>query len=74
MSVTGMKPCPFCGHGDVILSGDNWDRINDEDGYAECFVYCPLCGTHGPHAFRYRRSMAQAMAEAMEAWNMRADE
>lgn len=72
MSADELKPCPFCGFEDVCLDGDEWEHINGEDGYVECFVYCPRCGAHGPHAFRYDRGLDMTQGVAMEAWNRRA--
>ena len=37
-----IKPCPFCATPKVFI------RTQVDQPDAECQVYCPKCGTHGP--------------------------
>lgn len=68
------KPCPFCGSTLVVIQNDSrrYYQIYGTEGYTEYYVYCPICCTRGPSAWRHHRSIDTVQDEAVEKWNRRA--
>lgn len=52
-----LKPCPFCGHKEVIVYHDYWDAVE------YWMVECAKCSGSGPNT--------PTEKEAIDAWNGR---
>lgn len=65
-----LKPCPFCGSANVVVSDNKWDS----NGFPVVWVYfvlCTECDANGP-AFRLEPgSIGSPKLRAMELWNTR---
>ena len=55
-----IKPCPFCG-GEAVVDGTTWRA---SDGEEVCWISCRSCNGSSP---------ADTPAEAIAAWNRRAE-
>ena len=63
-----LKPCPFCGSGDVKTQHDLCGR------YHSAYIQCQCCKIRTAFYKGLRREKFNTLAaEAAEAWNRRAD-
>lgn len=60
MTIDELKPCPFCGHSAMIVATENFKSIR-------FFVTCKICGVETPR-------IARTQAQAISAWNRRANQ
>ena len=60
MSVSVLKPCPFCGAKGRQLRAEPWVSVHGTDGFV---IDCRGCEAVGP--------MAPTVAKARAAWNVR---
>lgn len=60
-----IKPCPFCGHTDIMITHTSYRVVDDimEDSGKVYNIFCKKClGGFRDHSF-------SSEAEAVEAWN-----
>lgn len=64
-----LKPCPFCGGKAAIYA----TTTNTIPYHCKHFCYCTKCNSSGK-SFEDRKNDGSSVFEAIEAWNMRAQE
>lgn len=68
----GLKPCPWCGFGEVVLGAKpSGIKEHDELKWKSCGI-CRRCLTPGPTGFGATKD--EARGEAARRWNKRAAE